>query len=243
MARPHPVPITVTFTQDLTRRARRITFTGMTLVDSVKPAAYLSLYFDAPGPEWPPQPGAMQPPDRMYTSRYLDPACESITIDFVLHGRGKATDWARTAVAGDTIWAGQTTGGYDIPDSLDHLVLVGDDTAIPAIGTVLEAIPETTRTTIVIEVVDEVDERQPSDTTPSDPIWLHRGTDVATAGYQTMNLVRSIAVPRDAYWWIAGEREAIRSIRDMLISEKSVDTTRISLNTYWRLLASDPSKR
>ncbi len=235
MAKPRPVPITVTFTQDLSLRARRITFTGMTLVDSIKPASYLSLYFDLPGPSWPPKPGDFNPPERIYTPRYLDPACDSMTIDFVLHGKGKATDWAQTAVAGDTIWAGATCGGFDIPDPLDHLVLVGDDTAMPAIGMVLEAIPETTRTTIVIEVVDEDDERQLSDTTSSDPIWLHRGTDVTTAGYQTVNLVRSIAVPDDAHWWVAGEREAIRGIRDVLTSEKGVDVTRISLNAYWRL--------
>jgi len=46
---------------------------------------------------------------------------------------------------------------------LNHLVLVGDDTAIPAIGTVLEAIPPDTRTTVIIEVVDEDDERSPSE--------------------------------------------------------------------------------
>jgi len=166
-----------------------------------------------------------------------------MTIDFVLHGAGRATDWARTATAGDVIWAGATSGGYDIPDPLGHLVLVGDDTAIPAIGTVLEAIPAETRTTVVIEVVDEDDERSPSETAPSDPIWLHRGTDATDTGVQSLNLIRSIAVPQDAHWWIAGEREAVRKIRDSLISERAVTRHRISLNAYWRLLPMDPRRR
>ncbi len=125
----------------------------------------------------------------------------------------------------------------------DHARVLGDDTAIPAIGTVLEAIPRDTRKTVVIEVVDEDDERQPSDVALSDPIWLHRGTDATDTGIQSLNLIRSIAVPPNTYWWIAGEREAIRTMRDVLVNERAVDRDHISLNAYWRLLAMDPRER
>ncbi len=236
MTRVQPAPITVTFTQELTPRARRITFSGMTLIDSRKPASYVSLYFEDPGDEYPPQPGTPRRAERSYTPRYLDPACDAMTVDFVLHGEGRATAWAETARAGDTIWTGPTTGGYDVPADLEHLVLIGDETSIPAIGTVLEAIPAGTRTTVVIEVIDEDDEREPSDEITSDPIWLHRGTDVTTVGCQTLNLVRSIAVPAGAHWWIAGEREAIKQIRQALTEDRGVEADRISLNAYWTLL-------
>ncbi len=235
MAHRDPVPVTVTFTKQLTPRARRITFTGMTVVESVKPASYLSLYFDEPRSDRPPSPGIPRRAERSYTPRYLDPGCNSMTVDFVLHGSGRAAEWACTAKAGDTIWASPTTGGYDIPDDVHHLVLAGDDTAIPAIGTIVEAIPDQTRTTIILEVVDEDDERELSDEVRTDPIWLHRGTDVETAGFQTLNLVKSIAVPPDAHWWVAGEREAIANVRDVLIIDRGIAKDRISLNAYWRL--------
>ena len=215
----------------------------MTLIESTKPASYLSLFFEEPSRTWPPPDDAAKPPKRTYTPRYVDASCESITIDFVLHGDGKATDWARTATAGDVIWAGATSGGYDLPSHIDHLVFVGDDTAIPAIGTVLESIPRNTRKTVIIEVVDEDDERQPSDIALSDPIWLHRGTDATDTGIQSLNLIRSIAVPSNTYWWIAGEREAIRTMRDSLVRERGVDRGHISLNAYWRLVPMDPRER
>jgi len=238
-----PVPITVTFSQELTPRTRRITFEGPIMVDTVKPASYLSLFFSEPGDDRPEPDGEPTPQKRTYTPRYIRPECDSMTIDFVLHGEGRATEWARTARAGDVIWADHVTGGYDVPDDLDHLVLVGDDTAIPAIGTVLEAIPPDIRTTVIIEIVDEDDERDPSDTVKSDPIWLHRGTDVTDVGDQTLNLVRSIAVPPTAHWWLAGEREAIRSVRDLLVHSRSVPRGRISVAAYWRIVPLDPRLR
>lgn len=215
----------------------------MSLIESTKPASYLSLFFSEPPVTWPPPPRTDRPAKRSYTPRYIDAGCDTMTVDFVLHGEGRATDWARTASAGDVIWAGATSGGYDIPSSVSHLVFVGDDTAIPAIGTVLEALPRGTRTTVIIEVVDEDDERPPSETVPSDPIWLHRGTDTTDTGIQSLNLIRSIAVPGDAHWWIAGEREAVRKIRDSLVTERAVDRHDISLNAYWRLLPIDPRHR
>jgi len=238
-----PVPITVTFSQALTPRTRRITFTGPLTVNTTNPASYLSLYFSDPGTEWTEQEGTTALQKRTYTPRYLRPECDSMTIDFVLHGEGRATEWASTARAGDVIWAGCISGGYDLPLDLEHLVLVGDDTAIPAIGTVLEAIPRATRTTVIIEVVDEDDERDPSDSVTCDPIWLHRGTDVTEVGDQMLNLVRSIAVPPSAHWWLAGEREAIRSVRDLLVEVRHVPRDHIAAGAYWRIIPLDPRLR
>jgi len=243
MDTPRPVPITVTFSQELTPRTRRITFEGPIVIDTSHPASYLSLYFSDPGSDWQDSNGAPAPPKRTYTPRYLHPECDSMTIDFVLHGEGRATQWALTARAGDVIWAGHVTGGYEIPDDLSHLVLVGDDTAIPAIGTVVEAIPEGTRTTMIIEVIDEDDERDPSDVVPCDPIWLHRGTDVTDVGDQMLNLVRSITVPQSAYWWLAGEREAILAVRDHLVTTRHVPRDRIAAAAYWRIIPLDPRLR
>ena len=238
-----PVAITVTFSRELTPRTRRITFEGPITCDTANPASYLALYFTDPGAEAPEHDGDPALPKRTYTPRYVLPGCDSITIDFVLHGEGRATEWARAARAGDVIWAGAITGGYDVPSDLEHLVLVGDDTAIPAIGTVLEAIPAGTRTTVIIEIVDEDDERDPSDSVACDPIWLHRGTDVTDVGDQMLNLVRSITVPQSAHWWLAGEREAIRSVRDLLVNSRSVPRDRISAAAYWRIVPLDPRKR
>jgi NADPH-dependent ferric siderophore reductase len=238
-----PVPIAVTFSQELTPRTRRITFEGPITVDTTNPASYLSLYFTDPGPDWPSNDGDPPASKRTYTPRYLRPECGSMTIDFVLHGEGRATEWAQTARAGDVIWAGAVTGGYDIPDDLDHLVLIGDDTAIPAIGTVVEAIPHGTRTTVIIEVIDEDDERDPSESVSCDPIWLHRGTDVTDVGDQMLNLARSISVPRSSHWWLAGEREAIRSVRDLLVEARHIPRNRIAAAAYWRIIPLDPRMR
>jgi NADPH-dependent ferric siderophore reductase len=237
------VPITVTFSQELTPRTRRITFEGLITVDTRNPASYLSLYFSDPEAEWSERDSAGEPSKRTYTPRYIRPECDSITIDFVLHGAGRAAEWAQTAHAGDVIWASCITGGYQIPTELEHLVLVGDDTALPAIGTILEAIPTNTRTTVIIEIIDEDDERGPSDSVACDPIWLHRGTDVTDVGDQMLNLVRSIAVPPTAHWWLAGEREAIRSVRDLLVTSRSVPRDHISVAAYWRILPLDPRLR
>jgi NADPH-dependent ferric siderophore reductase len=238
-----PVPIMVTFSQELTPRTRRITFEGPILVTTANPGSYLSLYFSDPGSEWPSGDAGASPPKRTYTPRHIHPECNSMTIDFVLHGEGRATEWAQTAQSGDVIWAGEVTGGYDIPKDLRHLVLIGDDTAIPAIGTVLEAIPPDTRTTVIIEVIDEDDERDPSESVVCDPIWLHRGTDVTDVGDQMLNLARSISVPSSAHWWLAGEREAIRSVRDLLLEVRHIPHDRISAAAYWRIVPLDHRHR
>ena len=239
-SRPQPLPIRVVATKRLSQRARRITFEGMVLVRSELPASYLSLWFSDPETATPRADRRGRLDKRTMTPRWVDRAATIMTVDFVLHGSGPASEWAAAAQLGDVIWAGETKGGYVVPPPGSHVILVGDDTAIPAIGTILEALDATTRPTTVIEVVDGSDERTVSESRPTDPMWLHRGPDPSQTGVLTMNLIETLAVPDDAYWWIAGERDAIRAMRDVLVEDRGVSRDRLSLNAHWRLRATDP---
>jgi NADPH-dependent ferric siderophore reductase len=245
MPRSLPVPITVTDVIDLAPRARRIRINGMTLIESLKPASYLSLSFTDPG-----EPAAA--PDaserrgrsdrRTFTPRWLDEQ-GSMTVDFVLHGSGPASTWAEGATVGDVIWAGPTKGGYDIPPPGSTVVLIGDDTAIPAMGTILEALTDSVRVTAIIEVIDANDEREVTAERLVDPIWIHRGSDPGQTGVLTANLIDALEVANDSYWWVAGERAAVISLRDKLRETKAVPKERLSINAHWRLQATDPRRR
>lgn len=245
MPRSQPVRITVTDAIDLTPRARRIRFRGMTLIESRKPASYLSLSFEDPdeaaiAAATTERRGRSE--RRTFTPRWLE-GPDSMTVDFVLHGSGPASSWAERATVADVVWAGPTKGGYDVPPTGSTLVLIGDDTAIPAIGTILEAIDDSVRATAIIEVVDASDERDVTAERIVDPMWIHRGSDPRQTGVLTANLIDALEVTDDSYWWIAGEREAVRSLRDRILQSRAIPRERMSLNAHWRLQPTDPRRR
>lgn len=242
MSGPAPVPIVVTSCEDLAPRARRFVFDGMSLVGSTLPGAYLSLWFRDPS-EVRRAHGSGRTAKRTFTVRSLDPARGSMTVDFVLHGSGPAATWAATARQGDRIWAGETKGGYEVPPDGSYLVMIGDDTAMPAIGAIAEAAGDAIGITTVVEVVDELDERPISDERALEPIWIHRGEDVRQTGLMTLRLLEELSVPDDAHWWIAGEREAVRTMRDTIVEGRGTPRDRISLNAHWRLRPTDPRSR
>lgn len=218
----------------------------MTLFRSLLPAAYLSLWFEDPegSPSRQPPPRRQgRSPKRTLTVRRASPDEGMFDVDFVLHGSGPASTWAEGAAVGDAIWAGETRSGYEVPPSGSHLVLVGDDTALPAMGAIAEAAPSDIGITTVAEVVDELDERSLSETRPLDPIWLHRGSDPSRAGMPTLDLLGTLDVPDGAHWWVAGERAAILAMRDLIVGNRGVPPERFSLNAHWRLMAADPRRR
>lgn len=215
----------------------------MHLVQSTLPGCYMPLWFRDPALTTD-RPRRGRSDKRTFTARWLDvDGVGTMTVDFVLHGSGPASTWATTAAVGDVIWAEATKAGYEPPAPGGHLVLIGDDTAIPAIGAIAEACDPATRITAVIEVVDADDERPVSDLRAIDPIWLHRGEDPAQTGVLTMNLLDTLEVPDDAHWWVAGERDAIIAMRDIIRGERGVPKGRFSLNAHWRLTATDPRRR
>lgn len=95
---------------------------------------------------------AQRPPMRTYTIRALRRAAAEVDIDFVMHGvNGPASAWATHARSGDRLqilapnlaFAGDP-GGYEWnpPSGVRNILLVGDETALPAIAGILEGLAE-----------------------------------------------------------------------------------------------------
>ena len=142
---------------------------------------------------------------RDYTPRAFDPADGTLTIDFALHKAGPATAWAISAKAGDALEIGGPRGSQVVADDFDFYLLVGDETALPAIGRRVETLrPGAPVTTIV--VVDDAAEAQ-SFVTRADwrPTWVFRqdGRDDATLLRAALDAWR--ALDGDGYVWIAAE--------------------------------------
>ncbi|WP_214369500.1 siderophore-interacting protein [Pseudonocardia sp. H11422] len=183
------------------------------------------------GPVWPT--GEARPAIRTYTVRRFDAGAGELDVDFVLHeGHGPAAAWARTAAPG--AWVGVSEpGGRYVPDpaAAFHLI-IGDETALPAVATVLEALPAGVPAIAFLEVADaDEEQRLPGS---AEIRWVHRGE--REAGTPLVEAVRAAALPDGAgQAWLAGESAAVRDLRKHLLDDRNLDRRAVYATGYWRL--------
>ncbi|WNZ14560.1 siderophore-interacting protein [Streptomyces sp. 11x1] len=130
--------LTVAGAEQVTEHYRRIHLTdgGMLAVTGVHPTMWVRLWFDAAG----------KPHQRAYTLVDPDPAAGTFSLEFALHN-GHASDWARAAKPGDTIEATVQGTAFTDPDPApSHLLVIGDPASLPAINSLLTALPSTPAT-------------------------------------------------------------------------------------------------
>ncbi len=155
-------------------RPQRITFTGDKLAEYPEdgPATHFKLLLPVPGqaevtvpepgpdgPAWP----EPRPLRRTYTPRYVDRAGLRLVVDFVLHGdSGPASAWAAAARAGDRVVVTGARGAYRIDPDADWTLLVADETALPAVGTILDEAPSGAQVLLVAEVAGEAEQLAPA---------------------------------------------------------------------------------
>ena len=61
-------------------------------------------------------------------------------MDFLLHGEGPGTTWAQQAQPGQVVAVSHQPGGaYKVDAEADWYLIGGDEAALPAVGTLLEA--------------------------------------------------------------------------------------------------------
>ncbi|WP_017593050.1 SIP domain-containing protein [Nocardiopsis potens] len=195
-------------------------------------------------------PEQVRPWMRSYTLRSHDPAAGTADIDFVLHGAegggpddGPATRWARTAAPGDLLGMFGPSDEFAAPLAIERafgtgarILLAGDDTALPAIGTVLEHLPAGTRASVFAEVADAEDEIGLPLPEGAEVHWAHRGRHVRPgSGTALLDAVRAADLGGGPLFaWLAGEAGAVRSLRRHLVGERGADKRSIDFTGYWR---------
>ncbi|MDM7891658.1 siderophore-interacting protein [Curtobacterium caseinilyticum] len=179
-----------------------------------------------------------RPARRTYTVRAVDHAAGTIAIDFVVHGDdGLAGPWAARARPGDLLALSGPGGGWapSADPAVTH-VLLGDDSALPAIGAALAAMPAGATGTALVEVAGAADEQPLEHPSGVDLRWLHRDATGAEPG--TLLLAEARALPRASrpvQVFAHGERTAVKAIRRLLQDDWGLEKAELSLSAYWAL--------
>lgn len=194
-----------------------------------------------------------RPARRRYTVRHWDPATRTLSIDFVLHGHGHggpghgdpgvAGAWAATAAPGDVLQLTGPGGSY-LPDAdAGWHLMVGDESALPAIAASLERVPHGVPVHAVLEVdgvEDRVDLVCPGELHVT---WLHRDEHPGTDDLLP-DAVRALTFPPGrVHAFVHGEAGDVREIRRHLLLERGVDRDRLSASGYWRHSMNDEAWR
>jgi NADPH-dependent ferric siderophore reductase len=182
------------------------------------------------GPLWPA--GEPRPAIRTYTVRRFDAAAGELDVDFVLHdGHGPAAAWARGACPGSWVGVSEPGGRYEPDPAADFHIVIGDETALPAVATVLDALPAGVPALAFLEVADADEEQQlPEAATIR---WVHRGD--REPGVPLTEAVRSAELPAGVgQAWLSGESACVRDLRKHLLDDRRLDRRKVYATGYWR---------
>lgn len=232
-------------TADVTPRMRRITLGGEGLAPLLQgmrlPAEAIKLYLPEPGqagfiPEFGVLPSEENPFSiRAYTIRRFDQEALELDVDIVLHGDSPGSVWARTVRPGDEIGFVGPRHDYLDPENADWYLFAGDETALPAICTIVEALAAGARAYLFLEVNDEADELLIQSEANVVVTWLHRAPRHPSQSDLLEQAIRHFEWPDgQAYVWVAGETGVVRNIRRHLHHERGVARESLHIVGYWR---------
>ena len=193
-------------------------------------------------PVWPAGPDAQPLPDgivvspmRDFTPRRYDADRGELLIDFALHEAGPATEWAASARPGSTLGVGGPRGSFVLTDDFDWYILIGDETALPAIGRRLEELRSGAPVIVVATVAGSEEEQVFETETALETRWIHRPLARASDPAPLLDAIRSLPLPAgDGYIWIAGENETVKTLRAHLVEERGHNRSWIKAAGYWR---------
>ncbi|KDQ66238.1 siderophore-interacting protein [Streptomyces sp. NTK 937] len=183
------------------------------------------------------------PTTRTYTVRSWDPAAREMAVDFVVHGdEGLAGPWAARAVPGDRVTFLGPGGGYAPEASADWHLLVGDESALPAIAAALEQMPAGATARVFVEVPDSAEEQKLLAPDGVEVTWLHRGD--RPVGELLTAAVTELEFPEgEVQAFVHGEAGFVKEIRRHLRLERQLPLARLSISGYWRLGQNDDAWR
>ncbi|MGI9641393.1 MAG: siderophore-interacting protein [Acidimicrobiia bacterium] len=169
---------------------------------------------------------------RTLTPRRFDTDRLELALDIVHHDGGVLTSWAdaaRTGSAPDVAVSGPSRG-HEIDADASAFILIGDETAIPAICQLLEFLPGVPIQTFI--AVRGIDGR----------VDLHRSVDERwhlvesprDLGNAAVEHLASTNLADGSYIWAAGEAASMQAIRKYLFTDRAFPRQRTTIRGYWK---------
>jgi NADPH-dependent ferric siderophore reductase len=174
-----------------------------------------------------------RPVRRRYTIRHLDLAGRALTLDVVRHGDGPGERWIAAARPGDGIEGIGPRGKITTSPSADWHLFMGDESALPAIFAMTEALPGDSVATVVIEVPEEGDEQDLAAAARTRLTWLHRLS--RPAGDPAALAAEAAEVefqPGTGQAYLLGEARAVLALREAL-EARGFPPDQMSPKAYW----------
>ncbi|MGE8259985.1 MAG: siderophore-interacting protein [Stenotrophomonas sp.] len=266
----------------------RLVFTGADVarMKTEGPDQRIKVFFPLPGQDAPDVPSGedwyaryraladdQRPPMRTYTLRQLRAAQGQVDVDFVLHGEtGPASRWATHARPGDRVVVlapdaecAESSEGWEWkpPAGVGQVLLVADETALPAVAGILEELAaqvDPPRVLALLEVAGEGDAIALKAPPTAELVWLPRGqaaygqalveavqARLAASSVVAGEALDEIDVDAQILWeqsdagvagpfyaWVAGEAGAVMAIRRHLVRDCGLDRRALTFMGYWR---------
>jgi NADPH-dependent ferric siderophore reductase len=241
-----PRPVEVISVSRIAPRLVSVQVTGDALdgFQITAPTSHIKVFLPLPGqdapllPEYLPEgqvvPDDARPVVRTYTPRRFDEATRTLEIQFVLHGVGPASEWAERADVGDKLAVAGPGGRFTMDPAAERWWIAGDESAIPAIGTLLEALPPSATADVHVEVADTGDEIELASPAKTAVTWHHRRAPDAW-GAELAEAARAAGVADGGKAWVACEAAAMRGIRRYFLTERGLPAGALVTRGYWRL--------
>lgn len=237
--------MTLTEITDVAEQVRRFTFRApeFRTYESNGPDEYFGLLIARGGALTMPDPDeanprravhaideAVRPELRWYSLREVRPRSGEAVVDVVLHGdAGPGSAWAMRAEVGEVLGFRQGTALY-LPKHDGHELLVADETAAPALASIIDRHPDNART-VVVEVPD-LEHLSP----------LPAGVDAHVVvrgdrhpGEAALELITELDLPELGYAWICGENQLATGVRRHLVGGRGVSRKRVMFSSFWTL--------
>ena len=210
----------------LTPRMRRVVVQSEAMRDLViRPAQDIELLL---------REGSGRRVKRRYTIRRARPDAGELDLDVLLHGAGPGSAWGRDATPGDPVQFQGPRGKLTLTRANWHL-LCGDESALPAIAAICEALPADEAAIAVIEVQDSADELPVA----ADMHWVHRAERSPGTPDLIMAAVGGLRLPVGAgHAYLLGETRSMVSLRAQLES-RGIAHEAIFVKGYWNVARPD----
>lgn len=237
-------------TAEVTPSITRVTLGGSDLegFGAKGPADHVKVFFPDPetGVLTVPEPGGMRKPReagapaiivRDYTPYAYRPDADGgpeIDIDFVIHGdHGVAAPWAARATAGDELGIGGPRGTVGAPLGADSVIIVADETALPATSRWLDAFGSEVPVTGLFFVSDESAAAYLADRAGErrEFHWF-TGQDRAA---RVEEALRAASIGERTFVFLAGEAGALIPLRRYLRRELGLSKAQADVHGYWKL--------